>query len=159
MNRTVRDLSAGGAAGLVATVPMSAVMAALHQSLPPEDRHALPPRHITERVTQEAGVDDDLSEPEKQALTAAAHFGYGAAAGTVYGLVRPRIPLPGALSGLVYGLAVWAGSYMGLLPRLRLYRHAVDESAERNAMMIAAHVVWGATLGAATDLLADPRRY
>jgi putative membrane protein len=137
---------------------MTAVMAALHRALPPEDRHPLPPRHITERMTQQAGVDDNLSEPEKQGLTAAAHFGYGAATGVAYGLLRPSLPLPGAVAGVAYGLAVWAGSYMGLLPKLRLYPHAEDESAERNALMIAAHVVWGAALGVVTDLLSDPRR-
>jgi uncharacterized membrane protein YagU involved in acid resistance len=157
MLQAAQGLLAGGAAGLVATAPMTAAMAALHPVLPPEDRHPLPPRHITERVTEEVGVDDDLSEPEKQTLTAAAHFGYGAAAGAVYGLIRPALPLPSVAAGIAYGLAVWAGSYMGLLPALRLYPHAADESAERDALMIAAHVVWGAALGVVTDQLSDPR--
>jgi hypothetical protein len=158
MQNTAQSLLAGGAAGLAATVPMTAAMAALFPALPPEDQHPLPPRHITERAAETVGADDDLSEPEKQGLTAAAHFGYGTAAGAVYGLIRPALPGPGACAGVGYGLAMWAVSYMGLLPKLRLYPHAEDESAERNALMIAAHVVWGAALGAATDLLADPRR-
>jgi hypothetical protein len=158
MHHAAQSLLAGGAAGLAATAPMTAAMAALFPALPPEDQHPLPPRHITERVVEGAGAEDDLSEPEKQGLTAVAHFGYGTAAGTVYGLIRPQLPLPGAAAGVAYGLAVWAGSYMGLLPKLRLYLHAEHESAERNALMIAAHVVWGAALGAMTDLLADPRR-
>ena len=158
MNHSVERLFAGGAAGLAATAPMTAAMAALFPALPPEDQHPLPPRHITERVTEETGVDDDLSESEKETLTAVAHFGYGAATGAVYGLIRPSLPLPGAVAGVAYGLAVWAGSYMGLLPALRLYPHAEDESAERGALMIAAHVVWGAALGIVTDQLADPRR-
>lgn len=158
MHYTAQGLLAGGAAGLAAAVPMTATMAALFPALPPEDQHPLPPRHVVERVTAEAGVDDDLSEPEKQGVTTVAHLGYGATTGALYGLIRPHVPLPGAVAGVAYGLAVWAGSYMGLLPALRLYPHAKDDSAERDALMIAAHVVWGATLGLVTDLLADPRR-
>jgi putative membrane protein len=137
---------------------MTAVRVALHRALPPEDQHPLPPQHITERAAEQAGVDRDLSEPEKQAITLASHFGYGAVMGSVYGLVRPLLPLPAAVAGVGYGLAEWAGSYMGLLLQLRLCQHAEDESAERNALMIAAHVVWGAALGALTDQLADPRK-
>ena len=110
---------------------MTAAMAALFPALPPEDQHPLPPRHITERAAEAVGVDNDLSEPEKQGLTAVAHFGYGTATGAVYGLIRPpQLPLPGVAAGVAYGLAVWAGSYMGLLPALRLYPHAEDESAD-----------------------------
>ncbi|HVK16124.1 MAG TPA: DUF6789 family protein [Fimbriiglobus sp.] len=158
MHHAAPSALAGGAAGLAATAPMTAAMAALFPALPFEDQHRLPPRHITERAAEEVGVEDDLSEPEKQGLTAIAHFGYGTAAGAVYGLIRPSLPLPGAVAGVAYGLAVWAGSYMGLLPALRLYPHAEGESAERGALMIAAHVVWGAALGIVTDQLADPRR-
>jgi len=44
---------------------------------------------------------------------------------------------------------VWGGSYLGLLPSLGILRPATDHPAQRNALMIAAHLVWGATLGGA----------
>jgi hypothetical protein len=46
---------------------------------------------------------------------------------------------------------VWAGSYLGLLPMTGLLHSATRERAERNALMIAAHVVWGGVLGALAE--------
>ena len=71
----------GATAGLTATVPMTLFLEAAHRCLPPREQYPLPPREITERATEAAGVDDDLSEPQKQGMTLAAHFGYGASAG------------------------------------------------------------------------------
>jgi hypothetical protein len=40
-----------------------------------------------------------------------------------------------------------------LLPSIDLHRPATREPAERNGLMIAAHVVWGAAIGALAPLL------
>ena len=52
-----------------------------------------------------------------------------------------------AAEGALYGLAVWGGSYLGLMPATGLYRSADEEPAARNALMITAHIVWGAPSG------------
>jgi uncharacterized membrane protein YagU involved in acid resistance len=143
MNRQV----AGAISGFAATAPMTAVMVALHRTLPHQDQDPLPPRQITETVAAEAGVEEKLDEDSRRAATLAAHFGYGAAAGLGYAQMAGKSGLPSAAEGLLYGLAVWGGSYLGLMPATGLYRSAVDEPATRNALMIAAHVVWGAALG------------
>jgi len=57
--------------------------------------------------------------------------------------------------GVGFGLLVWAGSYLGLLPAVGLHRPATRESARRNGMMIASHVVWGAVLGAMVEMTRD----
>jgi putative membrane protein len=68
--------------------------------------------------------------------------------GALYGLTANPQSLPAAApAGVAFGLGVWAGSYLGVLPAAGLYRSAADEPTERNAMMVAAHVVWGASLG------------
>jgi hypothetical protein len=43
---------------------------------------------------------------------------------------------------------VWAASYLGLLPALRLLPPATNHPRHRTALMIAAHLVWGSALGA-----------
>ena len=154
-NPSVRFLAAS-AAGLAATAPMTAFMEASFRALPAEEQEPLPPRKITMKVADELEVKDELSEPQRLGATMAAHFAYGTFVGGGYGLIAPHIPLPPVAAGIVYGLGVWAGSYLGLLPALGLHRAATKEPAERNALMIGAHVVWGGVLGYLTHaMLAD----
>src|SRR4051812_18277015 len=149
---------AGCLGGLAATVPMTIAMELMHGRLPRRERYPLPPRIITQRLTRRAGVEHELDEDGHQALALASHFAYGATTGGVYGALsdwadrRFRTqtvppPLRAAVQGTTYGLLVWAGSYLGLLPAAGILTPATRHPARRNALMIAAHVVWGATLG------------
>jgi hypothetical protein len=54
---------------------------------------------------------------------------------------------PEPMKGAAYGVAVWTGSYLGWIPTLGLLKPATRHPAERNALMLAAHLVWGAALG------------
>jgi uncharacterized membrane protein YagU involved in acid resistance len=135
---------------------MTAVMMALHQVLPGEPDSPLPPRHITENAAEAAGAGeamDNMDEGGRKATTLAAHFGYGAAAGAAYVPLAGKSGLPPAAEGALFGLAVWGGSYLGLMPATGLYNSAKDEPAARNVLMIAAHLVWGASLGVIYDVL------
>lgn len=145
--------------GVAATAPMSVVMLAFHQALPKRDQYALPPEIITARASEKAGLAEELPRREdKQAATVVAHFGYGAVAGAGYAAVAGATGLPAAASGALYGLAVWGASYLSLMPATGLYPSAKDEPASRNAMMIAAHLVWGASLGVFFEKLSDDTR-
>src|SRR5436190_19716884 len=147
----MKDILIGSAAGCAATVPMTLVMEAMHRLLPPQERYPLPPRQVTMRAAEEARVKDDLDEDERQGLTLAAHFGMGTALGALYGCARHALPLRGPLAGAAFGLAAWAGNYLGALPALGLLRPATEHPPRRNALMIAAHLVWGAAVGALVD--------
>jgi hypothetical protein len=114
----------GSLAGLTATVPMTLAMEAMHGALPAGERYPLPPREITEVMTEGAGLR-------------------GACA----------LRVPPVAGGAAFGLAVWAGSYLGWLPAAGILRPASEHPARRNALMIAAHVVWGATTGLLVDRL------
>ena len=149
--------AAGAAAGLAATVPMTAAMQLMHRRLPPRQRYPLPPRRITMRAAHKAGVKPHLDEPERLGLTMAAHFGYGAAVGALFGLVAPRRPAEAAAAGAGFGVLVWAVSYLGLMPALGLHPPATTEPARRNGLMIAAHLVWGATAGLLTHAIVRRR--
>ena len=151
MNRA----ASGALAGLAATVPMTAVMKLAQRALPAGERHPLPPRRVTMRALRKVGVwpHVHLGETDRRGLTLAAHYGYGTAAGTVFGFLAPRNVPDAVAAGVGFGLLVWAGSYLGLLPALDLHPPVTRETPRRNAMMIAAHVVWGAVLGAGAHLL------
>ena len=77
---------------------------------------------------------------ERSLQTLLAHLGYGALTGALYAAL-PRRP-----SGFVYGPAIWALSYLGWLPGLRILKPAQHHPAKRNLLMLAVHLVWGGTL-------------
>ncbi|MEW6271734.1 MAG: DUF6789 family protein [Thermodesulfobacteriota bacterium] len=154
----MNDVLAGVVGGVTATLPMTAAMELWHGALPASQRHPLPPRRIEERVTKGAGVGAQLAERDDLALTMLLHFGFGGAAGGLYGAVADRLPGPAVAKGVTFGLGVWAVSYLCGLPALGLERSALREPVERNVLMIAAHVVWGAALGATFAKLRDGDR-
>ena len=143
----MNKLFVGALVGLAATVPMTIAMKAMHKLLPARERDPLPPRKITMRLAAEAGVDDEMDEQDRTAATLISHFGYGTATGALYTLLAPKIPLPPAIGGACFGFAVWTVSYMGWLPALGILPPATKDSARRNALMITAHLIWGASAG------------
>ncbi len=101
------------------------------------------------RVAEAAGVKDHLDdEGDRLGFTLLAHFGMGTTAGALYGLLARRQPFAGPLAGAGFGLAVWAGNYLGLLPALGILRPATQHPPRRTALVIAAHLVWGVSIGA-----------
>src|SRR5215210_562467 len=148
MNRIIL----GALAGLAATAPMSLAMKLMHEHLPPEEKYPLPPRQVAEGLAEAAGVNEHLDEEEREAATWASHFAYGATCGAMYGTVSgERVDESPVLAGVGFGLAVWAGSYLGWLPAAGILSPATEHPARRNALMIAAHVVWGAGVGVALE--------
>ena len=140
----------GMLAGIAATVPMTILMETLHKKLPRSQRYPLPPREITASAAEAAGVLDRMSRSQLRSATLLSHFGYGAATGAIYGGCVRQL-MPGAAGSVTYSLAVWAGSYLGWLPAAGLFRGADREPVARNALMIAAHVVWGLALCAGIE--------
>jgi uncharacterized membrane protein YagU involved in acid resistance len=138
----------GMLAGLSATGPMTVVMLIWHRLLPRHEQYPIPPYVITTRAVEETSASNLVDqESERVGLTVASHFGFGAAAGALYGLLADALPLPGPGKGTIYGLLVWAAYYLGILPATGLYRPPQAEPLRRHGMMIMAHVVWGLALG------------
>ncbi|RYG26565.1 DUF1440 domain-containing protein [bacterium] len=148
MNSATRNLLAGGAAGLLATIPMTLFMRLAKRALPRHERHPLPPRTVTKNVARAAGAPiDNLPDAYQAGTSLAAHLAFGAGAGAVYGAVAERTDLDPAVEGMGFGLLVWASAYLGILPAAGLLPSAKDHPPRRTALMIAAHLVYGAALG------------
>jgi hypothetical protein len=107
----------GGIAGFAGTLLMTSAMSRLHRRLPDEERYPLTPREIIDSAAEQAVVP--LDNEAAMDLTTAAHFAYGAAAGSLIGAVNPRI---GATEGALAGVAVWAASYLGWIPGVGLLK-------------------------------------
>ena len=137
----------GAVAGIVGTMAMTAAMRRLHARLPAAERYPMTPREI---------VDAAAAPPEEPArdVTLAAHFAYGAGCGALLAAADPK---PSRRIGAAAGAAIWLASYMGWVPALNLLKPATKHPARRNALMIAAHLVWGAATAAALRELAAAR--
>ena len=133
--------------GVLATVPMSLSMLLGWRLLPRHEKYHLPPRLITEEITERVGIADHLSENELAELTIFTHFGYGALTGGLYALVEQVIPLHASLKGALAGITIWAGSYLGWLPAMGILQPATQHPWRRNLLMLVAHAIWGVTLG------------
>lgn len=124
----------GALAGISATMAMTAAMRHLFAHLDGGNRYPLPPRELTEEMLPS-------SKRALPGLTVLAHSGYGALAGALYGLFPGR-----KRHGALYGVAVWAVSYLGWIPAMHILKPATRHPHERNFLMLAAHVVWGTAL-------------
>jgi len=141
MNKDVQPALAtrlllGGISGFVATAAMTAAMIRLHRRLPERERYPLPPREIAERIT---GAPDEAVRD----IAMAAHFLYGGACGALVAAVRPT---PSQAEAAAAGVAIWTASYFGWAPALGILKPASRHPLRRNALMIAAHVVWGVAM-------------
>jgi len=152
-----RKLAKGAAAGFIATAPMSVSMLVGWKLLPKREKYPLPPRLITEEITEKLGLEERMTDKELVGLTIFSHFGYGAIFGAIYALFEQRLPLHSSLKGTLAGLMLWAGSYLGWLPALNILGSATRHPWRRNLLMIIAHIVWGVTLGESMRKLTEQK--
>lgn len=162
----VHTVLKGALAGFAGTVPMTIFMLVTQRFLPKGQHYDLPPELITKDIARKAHVRWHMSKGQILLATLAAHFGYGATMGAIYAPieknipppVEKRIPFSALLQGIVFGVLIWAASYFVLLPLLGIAESGEHEPAQRNLMMLAAHVVWGSTMGAIAGLLMSGQR-
>lgn len=157
-NRLLIALLKGAIAGTVATLPMTAFMLFMMRALPRWQHYDLPPEKLTDELAKRVGIKQHMSKPQKVVVALIAHFGYGVGMGALYTLLNEQKNIkmyPFLLKGNIFGVAVWGGSYLGLLPALNMPSTAPKETPGRNLLMIGAHIVWGSVLGLVTHLLGE----
>ena len=140
-------------AGTIATVPMTLFMLGTQQFLPEDQRYHLPPEILTREFSQRAHLTWHWGKRRLLGATLLSHFGYGATMGALYSPLEEKALIPAPWQGILFGLAVWAGSYIVMLPLTGFSPTAHREPLRRNLMMIAAHVIWGSTMGVITAAL------
>ena len=145
----MKSLIRGACAGTVATGVMSGLMlGARRLGL----TGTLPPEKITSKLLRSHGIHPDRRQQD--AIATGLHFAFGAAAGGAFGVIARRVPVPSVPLGMAYGAGIWGVSYMGWIPTMGLMPRADHDRRDRQAVMLAAHLVFGATLG----VLAGRRR-
>jgi uncharacterized membrane protein YagU involved in acid resistance len=140
-------------ASTMATSSMTLALFESFKKLPDSEKQPLPPAQLTENVVRKTGFTKNWSSEMQAEATMISHYGYGAAAGIAYALLADKVPGNSLIKGGLFGLGVWAASYYGIIPSLKLSPSGDDMSKERNTMMALTHVVWGASLGFAENSL------
>lgn len=107
------------------------------------------------KLAREVGLIKHMNSEMRSAATLLGHFGYGGAAGAIYGAVSDEIPAPALAKGVVAGLLLWGVSYLGWLPGAGVLKAASKHPVQRNLLMIGVHLVWGTALAGLTQLLRD----
>lgn len=126
---------------------MTLFMLTMHRLLPKWQQYALPPERITDEMADRADVKKYMGKPLRVGVALVSHFGYGTAMGVIYSITVRLLPLPAVAKGILWGLVVWGGSYLGLLPALDFSASADKEPPKRIWLMIVAHILWGASVG------------
>jgi hypothetical protein len=147
--------TAGGSAltgavdGVAATLAMSGVMLAAQRA---GWLGEMPPRKITRFALRRARAGD-TPRRTKSALATLAHLAFGATGGSVFESSRARWGRGGygPVVGAAFGAAIWLVSYAGWVPALGILPPPQHDRAGRQAGILAAHLVYGAVLGALAD--------
>lgn len=161
------DALAGVAAGVLATWVMSKVTTFLYEHEDPDARNAEDEARggktafgiAAEKLAETAGLQ--LSDEQRQRFGSGLHWGLGAGAGAVYGVLRHRLPPARWGSGVAFGTAFWALVDEGATTVLGLTPPPQEFPWQAHARGLAGHVVFGVTadlaLRAADRLLHSER--
>ena len=147
----------GALSGIVATIPMTAAMYLTRGLFTGHARTTLPPQQITDDLLNSTSTYKKITQPEHPKLAVASHFGYGASTGILYAHIAEKISNKPLVSGICFGLGVWAASYAGWLPVAGLQPSPEKQPEGRNTAMIFSHVVWGAVLGLTNSYLSQKK--
>lgn len=135
-------IAAGAVAGVLATRSMTRV---LNAGRAVGALGEPPPRKLVRKTLERLGIEEP-SEPQLSALTNAAHYGFGALAGGLYGALPP-LPRSAVVRGGLFGVGVWGASYAGWIPALGFMQAPTHDRPGRPTVMFLAHLVFGVVLG------------
>jgi hypothetical protein len=98
-----------------------------------------PPQTITDQAAPVAIAE--LPQKQRELVTELAHWGYGAAAGAVYGSLPCRLGSR-SWAGPAYGVVLWLFFEVAIAPALKL-EYARERQVAWRAMVILDHLLYG----------------
>jgi uncharacterized membrane protein YagU involved in acid resistance len=150
ISRSRASAAAGAVGGLAGGTAMTVLMTQVARRLLPHD--LLPdtpaPQKVVQWAQDEVGAPQTLTGRSKTLTALATHLAYSAASGAAYGLARPALPplrsVPTPAAGALFGWAVWAASFQGLLPALGVMPRTTQHPPKRWPAPLMGHAVFGA---------------
>lgn len=154
------NVARGAVLGLVGGLLAAGAMSLAHRILadvipetqtpavePPEDATV----KVASAVTGLAG--HTLTEDEKARAGSAVHYAFGAAVGALYGAAAEIVPGVTAALGLPFGIAVWLGAHVIVVPALGLAEPPTRRPVAKEAEEFVLHLVYGSATELARRLL------
>ncbi len=153
-------------AGVVGTASMDAAQYAMYRRAGGQETPLaweFPPVVSWEKAPDPGKVAKRLIEgftgrelPDRWArlISTVAHWSYGSAWASLYGVLAGSLRRPYALYGLPFGVTVWASGYL-VLPEAGLYKPIWEYDAKTLARDLTAHLGYGMGTGAAFWLFAE----
>lgn len=150
----VRAAVAGALAGAIGGLALLATTKGEEKVLLPPGEQAVPGgAQAVERLADARG--QELSDTQVAAAGAGLQLGYCAIWGAIYGVVHSRLRPPAVLHAPLLGGLSYATAYgpSGILPRLGVVPPPAEQSIERAAVPIGAHLAFGVTTAAVFEAL------
>ena len=85
-----------------------------------------------------------LAEDQKAPAGSVVHYAFGAVVGALYGAAAEIVPRVTTAFGLPFGVAVWLGAHVIVVPALGLADSPVRQPIGKEAEEFGLHVVYGA---------------
>jgi putative membrane protein len=137
--RRRRSVFKGFVAGAIGGLVGAAAKAAGEAVYPPRTQGQIPPPAVL--VNRMAGRS--LSEEEEEVSVQAIHWGFGALAGGVYGVLAEYHPAVTRRVGASFGLALCGITHASALPMMGLTERPGDQPAREHASELVTHVIYG----------------
>jgi putative membrane protein len=134
-----RSILKGALAGLVGGLAGAGAKVLAEKIFPPRVQSQTPPSVVL--AEQVAG--HNLPEGQKQVVKHGIHWGFGAAAGAVYGALVEVEPSLGAWRGAAFGLTLNNLTHESILPRMGLARPKDEQPTQERISEWVTHAVYG----------------
>jgi len=139
MTRRERSITKGALAGLIGGLAGAGAKALAEQMLPPRVQGQTPPPIVL--AEQFAG--HPLPPTQQQIAVQTIHWGFGAAAGAIYGALAEVEPSLAAWRGAAFGLALNRLTHESILPRMGLSAPKDAQPAQERISEWVTHAVYG----------------
>ena len=139
MTNRERSILKGAIAGMIGGLVGAGAKMLVEKIFPPRVQGQTPPPVVL--AEQVAGRS--LPEGQKRVATQGIHWGFGAAAGAVYGAMVEVEPSLGAWKGAAFGVALNKITHESLLPKLGLTAPKDEQPAQERISEWVSHAVYG----------------
>jgi len=140
-----RSLLKGAVAGLIGGLAGAGAKLLAEKVFPPRGAGRIsPPVALVERAS-----GHELTDKQRRVAESAVHWGFGAAAGAVYGAMAEEEPTLGAWKGAAFGLALNRLTHEAVLPKLGVVPAKSEQPTQERISEWVTHAVYGVV----TDLV------